>query len=189
MNCHFHRGEEDRTKSLAYAMPADFCKVFDDDLDHLYTLSLLLTADHGKADQCFVSGLQDCLQANSVFQEWAQSWARRTVIKNAVRLILLLRHKAETPTEFREPLFEADSPAAAITSLQPFERFVYVLSVLEKYSDRECSMLLECTVGQVIDARARALQQFVGARGHNGTAGTALTRVAEKLNQVYGEAL
>jgi hypothetical protein len=148
-----------------YTMPTDFCTVFNDDLDHLYTLSLLLTADHHKAEQCFVAGLEDCLQGNPVFREWAQSWATRTVIKNAIRIISPSRNEEKRMAEdddLSEPALEADNPAAGITRvLQPFDRFVYVMSVLEKYSDRECSILLDCTVEEIVRARTQALQRIV----------------------------
>jgi hypothetical protein len=49
-----------------------------------------------------------------------------------------------------------------VTRLAPLERFVFVVSVLEHYSDRECSLLLNCTVKDVMDARSKALQTFVG---------------------------
>ncbi len=173
------RPEKDRTKKVDYAMPADFCRVFDDHLDDLYTLSLLLTADRDKADQCFVSGLEDCLQGNPVFREWAQSWARRTIIKNAIRLIAPLaisplRNETET-AGIPEPLSEAGTPAAAITSLQPFDRFVFVLSALVRHSDRECSMLLDCSVEKIIDARIRALQQLVSLGSRKDPVEAALT--------------
>ncbi|HYU44970.1 MAG TPA: isochorismatase family cysteine hydrolase [Terriglobales bacterium] len=58
------RIQDARRRVRDYTMPPDFCAVFNDDLDHLYTLSLLLTADHQKAEQCFVAGLEDCLQGN-----------------------------------------------------------------------------------------------------------------------------
>lgn len=188
MNCPFQRSEEHRTKRTDYAMPVDFCQMFDDDLDHLYTLSLLLTADRQKAEQCLVAGLEDCLQGNPVFREWAHSWARRTVVKNAIRMISPspLRNETETAAA---GIPEPDTLAAAITSLKPFDRFVYVLSVLEKYSDRECSMLLDCTVEKVIDARTRALQFLAGVGSRNAPPETALTRVAEELKQVCGEVL
>jgi DNA-directed RNA polymerase specialized sigma24 family protein len=147
-----------------YTMPTDFCTIFNDDLDHLYTLSLLLTADRDKAEQCFVAGLEDCLQSNPVFREWAQSWATRTVINNAIRIISPSRNETKRTAEdddLSEPAFEADNPAAGITRLQPFDRFVYVMSVLEKYSDRECSILLDCTVEEVVGAQTRALQRIV----------------------------
>ena len=49
---------------------------------------------------------------------------------------------------------------AAILELRPFERFVYVMSVVEGYSDQACSVLLGCTRRDVIAARIRALQQI-----------------------------
>jgi hypothetical protein len=49
---------------------------------------------------------------------------------------------------------------AAVLQLEPFERFVYVMSVLERYSDLDCSALLGCARRDVIAARIRALQQI-----------------------------
>src|SRR6202451_4526019 len=69
------------------ASGADFCRSFDQDMSDLYLLSFLLTADREKAEQCFVSGLEDAVEGNPVFREWARSWARRVIIVNAVRAI------------------------------------------------------------------------------------------------------
>ena len=192
MNCPFQRSEQDRTKEdktkrVDYAMPADFCRMFADDVDHLFTLALLLTADRSRAEQCVVAGLEDCLQGNAVFREWAHSWAKRTVVKNAIRMTFSSPLRNETKTAAGIP--EPDTQADAITSLRPFDRFVYVLSVLEKYSDRECSMLLECSVEKVVHARTRALQLLAGAGLRHTLPETALTRAAEELKQVCGEVL
>ena len=139
--------------------PTGFCTVFNDHFDRLYTLSLLLTADHRQAEQCFVAALDDCLQRNPVFLEWAQPWATRTVIKNAIRIISPLRSETDTTTE-NDNLTESRSQAGvlltAITRLQPFDRFVFVMSILEKYSDRECSTMLDCTVDEVVGTRTQA---------------------------------
>ena len=170
--------KKEMTRTVDYATRSDFCKVFDDHIDDLYTLSFLLTADHQKAEQCFVSGLQDCLQGNAVFREWAQSWAKRVVIKNAIRMISPLRNEPETAPGIAEPASEADGVAGAITSLQPFDRFAYVLSVLEHYADRECSILLDCTVEKVVEARIRALQRLATANFRKGAAEITLTRGA-----------
>jgi hypothetical protein len=51
----------------------------------------------------------------------------------------------------------------AVLALEPFERFVYVLTVLERYSEHECSVLLGCARRDVIAARVRALQQLGAA--------------------------
>src|SRR5258708_35297021 len=67
----------------------DFRRIFDENMSSLYLLAFLLTADHGRAEQCFVSGLEDAVGSNPVFKEWAHSWARRVIIQNAVRLIKL----------------------------------------------------------------------------------------------------
>jgi DNA-directed RNA polymerase specialized sigma24 family protein len=49
---------------------------------------------------------------------------------------------------------------AAILGLRPFERFVYVMSVLERYSDQDCSVLLGCARQDVVAAQNRAFQQL-----------------------------
>jgi DNA-directed RNA polymerase specialized sigma24 family protein len=54
----------------------------------------------------------------------------------------------------RDPRF------SAILALPDFERFVYVLSVLEGWSDQECATLLEVSPQQIEDARLHALRHF-----------------------------
>jgi len=49
----------------------------------------------------------------------------------------------------------------AICALAPLPRFVFVMSVLENYSARECSLLLGCTMETVTEARNSALKQLV----------------------------
>jgi hypothetical protein len=194
MTCPFQRKEKEeaRTKTLDYAKPSDFCKMFADHLEHFYTLALLLTADPQKAEQCFVSGLDDSLHGTPVFREWAQSWAKRSVIKSAIRMIFPLRGQA-VPTSvtfnFAAPLAVTQLLLHAILSLSPFDRFVYVLSVLENVSDRECSMLLDCTVAQVAKARTKTLQRLGSTLGPNVALATTLAQVPERLNQSYGEVL
>jgi len=186
MTCPFQRDEKVHPKTVVYAMPADFCQVFDKHVDSLYTLGLLLTADHSKADQCFVAGLDDCLHGGPVFREWVHSWARRTVVKNAIRMTSRVPNQTRTAGK-PEPVANAHPIVAAITSLQPFERFVFVLSVLEKYPDRECATLLDCTVRQVVDARTKAVQRLVGMLHREGVTPTISTPIG--LIPSYGEVL
>src|ERR1019366_2636448 len=70
-----------------HATSEDFCELFTKDVKGLYLLSFLLTVDHEKAEQCFVAGLDGCVNGNSVFREWAHSWARRVIIRHAVRMV------------------------------------------------------------------------------------------------------
>ena len=53
----------------------------------MHSLSFLVTADQTKAEECFVSGLEDCVEGTYVFRDWARSWARRKIIQNAIRML------------------------------------------------------------------------------------------------------
>src|SRR2546426_1008725 len=79
--------KHDQAVEAAYATRADFCRIFQDEMKPLYLLAFLLTADHAKAEQCFVAGIADVVEGNPVFREWAHSWSRRTIIKNAIRIL------------------------------------------------------------------------------------------------------
>src|SRR3984885_10550036 len=72
--------------SAAYATSTDFCRIFESDMNRLYLLAFLLTTDHASAEKCFVSGLEDSKTGSVVFKDWAQSWARRTIIASAIRM-------------------------------------------------------------------------------------------------------
>ena len=146
-----------------HASSDDFRRVFHDEADSLYRPAFLLTADHEKAQQCFVSGLEDSANGSAVFKDWAHSWARRTIIQNAVRAIIPRPMEEYAPSSFdgcgTTPAAE-QLETAAVLRLEPFERFVYVMSVLERYSDLDCSVLLGCARRAVIAARVRGLQQI-----------------------------
>jgi hypothetical protein len=157
------------TKPKPYASSEDFRRVFDEDMNTLYLLSYLLTADREKAEQCFVSGLEDAVEGNPVFKEWARSWARRVIIVNAVRAINPrpkeengLSNSASVSGNGKTPPVE-QAEIAAVLALEPFERFVYVITVLERYSDQDCSLLLDCARRDVVAARARAFEQIGSA--------------------------
>ena len=98
-----------------------------------------------------------------MFTDWARSWARRTILKHAIRMImpapehmdnLSLISLKGAPTLGKNNLF------AAIVALSAFERFVFVMSVLEKQSDEDCSMLLGCSRRDVMIARELALKRL-----------------------------
>ena len=154
------------TSPTPYASSSDFCRIFYEEAGSLYELSFLLTADADKAEQCFVSGLEDSLKGSRVFKEWARSWARRAVIQDAVRVVNPRPMEENAPTSFNgsgRTLSEEQVEVAAILDLAPFERFVYVMSVLERYSDQDCSVLLGYSRRDVIAARIRALQHVGSA--------------------------
>jgi DNA-directed RNA polymerase specialized sigma24 family protein len=157
-------------KTTQYATKTDFCQVFDQHMNSLYLLAFLLTADHEKAEQCFVAGLEDSVEGNKVFKEWARSWAGRMIIQNAVRMI----NPQPTTTgnsglhamsiNSNDKMFPTEPvEIAAVLALPSFDRFVFVMSGLERYSDQDCSVLLGCARRDVLAARTRALRQIGSA--------------------------
>src|SRR5271157_4663001 len=138
---------------------ADVCRTFKQDMKSLYLLSLLLTAGRHSAEECFVSSLDDCLNMRPVFREWAQSWTRRVVLENAIRTLRPAAHNEDaTPqSQVNSPAPELSPALCAILRLGTFERFVLVMSVLEGYSDHECSLLLRAKRRDVVAAKAKAL--------------------------------
>lgn len=164
------------TKPTPYASSADFQQIFDEDMKSLYLLAFLVTADHEKAEQCFVSGLDDVVEGNPVFMQWARSWARRAIIQNAVRVFnprpiegsghsnsAFGAGNGETNSNGKTLVTKQQVEIAAVLELESFERFVYVMTVLERYSDQDCSLLLSCSRREVVTARTRALQQIGSA--------------------------
>jgi DNA-directed RNA polymerase specialized sigma24 family protein len=53
-----------------------------------------------------------------------------------------------------------DPRFSSILELPDFERFVYVLSVLEGCTDQQCAALLGVSPQQIEDTRLRAVQHF-----------------------------
>jgi hypothetical protein len=143
-----------------YATNADFCRIFSNEMNSLYLLSFLLTADDAVSEQCFVRGLEDSISGNPVFKEWAHSWARRAIIQTAIRRIGPRPQSVHRSSGFALDVGNSQviekAAVAAVVELPAFERFVFVLSVLERYSDQECSLLLNCTRREVVVARIQS---------------------------------
>jgi hypothetical protein len=154
-----------------YATREDFCKIFDEDLNGLYQLSLLLTGDQRRGERCFVAGIDDCAKENRVFREWARAWAKRVIVRNAIRELNPRRKDSSSysiPTvlshnrQSRSPVghFDVDS----VLGLADFERCVFVLCVLERYREHECALLLGCSVSEVREARTQAMEELAKVR-------------------------
>jgi hypothetical protein len=150
-------------RTTRYATVADFCGIFTEEMHSLYLLSFMLTADNHKAEQCFVSGMAACKQEIDVFMEWARAYARPAILKHAIRMLMPAPDHIDTfsyislkgaATRGKNNLF------AAIVALNPFERFVFVMSVLEGQSDDECSTLLRCSRRDVMIARELTLKRL-----------------------------
>jgi len=128
----------------------------------LYWLALTLTGDEREAEQCFIASFEECITGNSVFKEWAGSWSRRVVIKNAIRLVAPRRDATRNtapPDVLEQPGSQLEAWQVALANLSPFDRFVFVMAVLEGYADLDCVTLLACSPTDLIQARFRAIQQ------------------------------
>ena len=160
-------GENAETR---YASCEDFRRIFDEDLHSLYQLAFVLTGDHKKAERCFVACLEDCVKESRVFREWARTWAKRVIVKNAIREL----HPQSSYSSARVPIVfcpnvqltdpSGDFDKDAVSRLGDFERFVFVLCVLERYREHECALLLGCSDSVVREARSLAIEQFANFR-------------------------
>ena len=159
----FPNKRNDASLKTLYATAADFCRIFEDDMDRLYLLSLLLTADHSLAEKCFVGGLESSKSANVVFRDWARSWARRLIVQSAIQAIRPRPNEIVSPGNTVASEISQPAEVAAILELPAIDRFAYVLTVLEGYPLRECALLLGCTPGEVNTARMRALREIMNA--------------------------
>jgi hypothetical protein len=154
-------------QSNEYANSGDFCHIYLEQMNSLYLLSLLLTADPQKAERCFLSAFEDSVGSHSVFKERAHLWARRCIILHAIRLLSPRPNENEL-NETRFLLLNGKVPAevqayphfARIVGLNSFPRFIFVMLILEKYSVHECSLLLGCVRQDVIDARTASIQHL-----------------------------
>ena len=159
----FRRKSKQRARERAteYATCKDFQQIFTEDMVGLHRLAFLLTADHAKAEQCFVAGLDESIRGNPVFRQWARAWSKRAIIQNAIKMIAPVPPKngaAETVATGVQN--ESGNAADNVAAWEPFERFVFVMAVLEGYSPRECSTLLACPVQDVMAAKSLALQRL-----------------------------
>jgi DNA-directed RNA polymerase specialized sigma24 family protein len=148
---------------VSYASVADFRDAFLSNTNHLYSLAYLLTGDHEMAERCFVMGFEQCIDGNSVFKGWVQSWARRAIIKNAILMTSSAEGAGERCNRDYQQVIcrrEKDNLLQNVVQLEPFERCVFVMSMLERLSDYECSLLLSCTRGEVALGRRSAIEHL-----------------------------
>jgi hypothetical protein len=158
--------QQNRERATEYASCKDFQRIFTEDMVGLHRLAFLLTADHAKAEQCFVAGLDDSIHGNPVFRQWARAWSKRAIIQNAIKTLSPVPAKParrkETSAGSSQTASNPADIAATVAAWEPFERFVFVMAVLEGYSLRECAALLASPVQDVMAAKEVALQRLAG---------------------------
>ena len=151
--------ETRRGDRCAYVSPEEFCAVFENEMDSLYSLALLLTGERAVAEACFLSALDDCRAATNVLAGWALSWSRRAIVKDAIRRLNPAPSRdAHSVAPGQVP--DATGIFAHVLDLGSFERFVFAMAALERYSVHECAALLNCNPHEVKQARLQALQSM-----------------------------
>lgn len=151
-----------------YAMSEDFRKLFTEDAHSLYLLSFLLTANREKAERCFVAAFGEHVEEDSVSLEWARSFSRRVIVCNAIQMVAPHPYGTEPARGASHLAGEGDLSTmplqgarfTGILALKDFERFVYVLSVLEGFPDHDCAALLSTSMDEVQETRLRAVQKI-----------------------------
>jgi DNA-directed RNA polymerase specialized sigma24 family protein len=144
------------TERCEYARKEDFVSVFDRERVGLHSLAQLLTGNSEIARRCLALAFRECIISGSVSKGWVLSWARRTVIRNAIRL---LTRGQSLPSTYAEsdngsPAFALEAPCVPdgsewILGLPECDRLVYVICVLERYSTQDCALLLGKSVREV----------------------------------------
>lgn len=152
-----------------YARKEEFVSVFESERLGLQRLALLLTANSEAAKRCLIRAFRECVSSGSVSKEWVLSWTRRMVIRNAISLVMGLGGQSFVNTNDDADngliaFFPDDSPGAiaeskSILGLPEFDRFVFVICVLERYSMHDCALLLGRSPRDISEARQRVGNQ------------------------------
>lgn len=127
-----------------------------DDFTKLYLLSFLLTANKTLADQCFSDAMEGSVRSSGAVADWANGPGRCAVIRRAIQAIRPTPKRVQSwslASGARPLVASVHEPFSVITSLGAFERFVFVLTVLEGRAEEECAALLECDLEDIADSR------------------------------------
>jgi hypothetical protein len=152
-----------------FATADDFQRLFASDMSDLFHLAYLLTADAEQAEHCLILTMHECMASASVYKWWLPFWTRNALIRNGIRiatggLVGPLRKipRARTLPAIRRSqrsAIDAMDEPVGVLQLSDFDRLVYVICLVEKYSTRDCATLLGRPWQEVREARDRAVAQ------------------------------
>ena len=152
-----------------YARKEEFVSLFERERVSLQRLALLLTANAEAAKQCLIRSFRECIASGSVSKDWTLSWTRRMVIRNAICLVVGPEGRSFVITNDNADngliTFCPDYSSSAIAKSHPildlpeFDRFVFVICVLERYSMHDCALLLGSSTRDIDEVRRRVVNQ------------------------------
>lgn len=152
------------------ATASEFQNLFATEKREFYCLAFLIITDSAKAEECLVEAMNDCAYGSSVSKEWMRSWARRVVIRSAIRIagelqgersVISSAHAclaANSKAQEIEPY--GDGVSSGVLALPNFERIVFVLCVLEHYLAQDCALLLGRLQQDVQKAQLCAIERI-----------------------------
>jgi DNA-directed RNA polymerase specialized sigma24 family protein len=169
-----------------YATPEDFEQLFAKQKIELLRLSLQLTVNAAKAEKCLILAMRDCLSRSTVSKDRVRTWARRMVIRNAIRLVWEMPNELADESGFEFQLqpsglpLEALQDSVEILTLPNLDRMAFVICVLERYSILDCALLVGKSPQEVYEAMVRAKRRLlpVELRSHD--------QAAAELGSMYG---
>ena len=149
-----------------HASADDVRSVFVEHVSSLYKLSFLLTGNRDDAERCFVAAIDDTVEGIRVRvpKHSVRSRAKRAIVQQAVRVLKPRPEEKSDGMPVLGTISDRDYLPSGrqavihrVLSLRVFERFVFVLCLLERHSVEECAQLLNCDVQEVLGGRMRAL--------------------------------
>jgi DNA-directed RNA polymerase specialized sigma24 family protein len=146
-----------------YAKHDDFCAVFAKDTRSLYLLAFLLVTNHGESEQCFTLTIEEAFKEHAVFKDRILSWVKCKLIENAIKIVSPASTRSDPqrdPWNAGQHRTQGEREIDTVTKLAPFERFVFVMSILERYSNCDCALLLGCSKNKVAQAKMKALRRL-----------------------------
>ena len=146
--------------AASYATEEDFNQLFAAEINDLFRLSFQLTADVKKAEQCLILAMKDCSGARTIFRDFARVWARRMVIRNAIRLVESSDSDGVCDVQSSGLENENHLKMAPVLDLPEFDRLAFVICGLEHLSIQDCALLLRKSPKDVNEAIARAENQL-----------------------------
>ena len=150
-----------------FATFEDFGQLSAKEMTKLFCLAMDLTADADRAETCLILAMRDCFQKNGLAKHRIHTWARRMVIRNALRLVLGIENEIlceaglDFPLQPNEFPVDAHRDSIAIRNLPDLDRVTFVICVVERHSILDCALLLRKAPQEVHDAIVRATNQVV----------------------------
>jgi hypothetical protein len=147
--------------------PDDIQQFFTGEMAELLRLAVHLTADTEKAEICLILAMRDCFESSTDSKECLPRWARRMVVRSAIRLVLGAESGIHDESESIFCLPACDDlrnslrDSLAILQLDDFDRLAFVICVFERYSPLDCALLLGTKLNDVKAAIVRAKNQIL----------------------------